>query len=81
MDRQIENTLEDRVRKLNSVNLVSLCDMAECCRGSQQAAYLVFPTTFLQAPSDTQPQYGSLEAMHDLRATNTKGREPLAVQD
>lgn len=55
--------------------------MAECCRGSQQAAYLVFPTTFLQAPSDTQPQYGSLEAMHDLRATNTKGREPLAEQD
>lgn len=34
--------------------------------------HLMFPTTFLQAPSATQPQYGSLEAMHDLDGTHKK---------
>lgn len=33
--------------------------------------HLMFPTTFLQAPSATQPQYGSLEAMQDLDDSET----------
>lgn len=33
---------------------------------------MVLSTTCLQAPSDTQPQYGSLEAIQDLNVTNTQ---------
>lgn len=36
-----------------------------------QVTHLMFPTTFLQAPSATHPQYGSLEAIQDLDGTDT----------
>lgn len=39
----------------------------------------MFPTTCLQAPSDTQPQYGSLDAIQDLDVTNTETVSPLIL--
>lgn len=39
--------------------------------------YFVLPTTCLQAPSDTQPQYGSLEAIQDLEDNTPHTISPL----
>lgn len=57
----------------------SYSEMSKClCNCYSHGTYLVFHTTCLQAPSDTQPQYGSLEAIQDLDVTHAHAHTPSA---